>query len=158
MPHAVFTSLLPAAMMAAGGISMSDGRAVDAFVAQVYAPYHAGDGARLQAWWDRAIYTSLTRQMIETWEAGGEHGDVSKPDRLCNCRDWDAADFRVDVVTRIFTGPGRAVVLLRVWPKARHSSDVRLSLVREGSIWKIEDVGDAASGKSLKVALQRAAG
>lgn len=156
MSTAAFASLLSAALMASGAITMSDGGAVDAFVAQVYAPYRAGSGQ--QVWWQRAIYADPTRRMIEAWEADGGHGEVARTDRLCNCRDWDPADFRVEVVTRVFTGPGRAVVLARVSPGARRSSDVRLALVKEGSIWKIEDVGDAASGKSLKVALQRAGG
>jgi hypothetical protein len=151
MSTAVFASLL----LAAGSPGFAEGGALDAVVGQIYAPYRNGTQ---RPYWSAPIYTSQTQQLIRDWEQvrGRGSDDVSETDMLCDCQDWDADAFHVDTISRMFTGPGRAVMLLRVWQTKGDHSNVRLSLVKEGSRWAVEDIGDAASGSSLRSALGRA--
>jgi len=153
MSVAVFASLL----LAAGSPSLGDGRALDALLNQIYAPYrtNSADFDYLQA----PIYASQTAALIQQWrqQGGGREADeVSDSDMLCDCQDWDANAFHVETISRMFTGPGRAVMLLNVWQTKSHHSNVRLSLVKEGSRWAVEDIGDTGAGSSLRSALGRA--
>lgn len=153
MSVAIFASLL----LAAGSPSLGDGHAIDALVNQIYGPYRSSGGNPdfLQA----SIYASQTEALIQQWRqrgGGREADEVSDSDMLCDCQDWDADAFHVETVSRMFTGPGRAVLLLRVWQTKNHNSNVRLSLVKEGSRWAVEDVGDTGAGSSLRGALSRA--
>ncbi|MDE1914606.1 MAG: DUF3828 domain-containing protein [Sphingomonadales bacterium] len=151
MSFASFSSLI----LAAATNSMVDGREVDAFVAQVYAPYHAEKTA---APWDRAIWSGRTQALLNTWKHGrasGEADKVSDSDMLCDCQDWDADAFRIETQARQFTGPGRAVVLLRVLPDGRHARQVRLALVKEQGRWLIDELGDPG-GRNLSALLRQA--
>ncbi|WP_068080162.1 DUF3828 domain-containing protein [Novosphingobium rosa] len=152
MSVATFASLL----LAAGSPGLGDARALDALVNQIYAPYRINgrDSDYLKA----GIYTSQTRMLIQQWaqQSNGEADEVSDADMLCDCQDWDADAFHVETVSRQFTGPGRAVMLLSVWQTRSHHSNVRLSLVKEGSSWAVEDIGDIGGGTSLRAALGRA--
>ncbi|WP_206239459.1 DUF3828 domain-containing protein [Novosphingobium terrae] len=151
MSVATFASLL----LAAGAPSLGDGRALDALVNQIYDPYR-GDGHA--EYWNAPIYSTQTRQLIQMWSQSRRHGsdDVSETDMLCDCQDWDANAFHVETISRQFTGPGRAVLLLRVWQTKSDHSNVRLSLIKEGSRWTVEDIGDSAGGSGLRSALGRA--
>lgn len=145
MPIAAFASLL----LAAGSPALGDARALDALVDQLYSSYRAGNAPRPQ-------WATSTQQLVQLWQQ--RHPDADAPpvtEILCACRDWDAPDFHVETLTRVFTGPGRAVMLLRVWPNKRRSGDVRLSLVKEGSRWAVEEIGDPSSGRSLTALLRR---
>lgn len=152
MSVATFASLL----LAAGSPGVGDGRALDALVSQIYAPYRSNNANAdfLQA----GIYSTPIRAVIQQWRqvSGGEADAVSESDMLCDCQDWDSDAFHVETVSRVFTGPSQAVLLLRVWQTRSHHSDVRLSLVKEGSRWAVDDIGDSASGTGLRSALGRA--
>jgi hypothetical protein len=144
MPIATLAALL----LASGVNSMVEGGAVDAFVQQLYAPYH-GDTAAPS--WDRGIWSRRMQALLDGWKRGRKAGggdDVDDADMLCDCQDWSGPDFRVETLSRQFTGPGRAVVLLRVWPVARHSSQIRLALVKEQGRWLIDELGDPG-GRNL---------
>lgn len=147
---AAFASLL----LAAGSPALGDARALDALVEQIYAPYRNGNG-NPAPYWQRPIFDAATQQLIAVWAHNHAHDAVSEADMLCGCQDWDAGEFRVEILTRQFTGPNRAVLLLRVWPVKGGNSAIRLSLVKEGARWVVDDIGDPG-GSSLTVLLRRA--
>ena len=127
----------------------------EAVVRALYAPY--ASSKTHGAVWDWPVYTAETTALIRAWQKVTPQGEVdalSDGDWLCQCQDWDAHGFRVQILTRRVLRPD--VVEVRA---ALRGADglmrLRLRLRNEGGRWRLDDLFAVNLPRGLRDALRR---
>ncbi|HEY6814023.1 MAG TPA: DUF3828 domain-containing protein [Croceibacterium sp.] len=142
----------PAAAVAASAAQ------VDAAVQTFYQPYRVPfEQADTTADWDRPIFSAGLRAPIERWKRGFSDEEVAELQDfawLCECQDWDPASFEVTIEPHPAPSDARAEVAVGVAIGWNETRAARLSLVREGNAWLIDDIRSEAFPDGLKAALE----
>jgi len=149
---------LPLAAACSAPAQADDTKAVDAAIANLYAPYGAQapdwDAVRAQQ-----NYSAATAALIGEWEKGlppDEVTDLADFDWLCECQDWDSSKFKLTVLPHAAPKDGKAEVTAKVdigWDEAREQ---RFVMVKEADGWKVDDMVSQSFPQGLKVALREA--
>ena len=132
--------------------------AVKAFYQPYTLPFEENENV---ADWDRPIFSAPLRKLIEEWKttfSEEEVADLQDFGWLCECQDWDPESFKVTIEAHPALAGNQAEVPVRVaigWNEVRSA---RLSLVRDGDSWLIDDIRSEAFPDGLKAALKQAIG
>jgi hypothetical protein len=106
---------------------------------------------------DALPYTAATRARVH-WSTSARPGDeitfLGDFDWLCQCQDWDAAQFRVTSQDIDWTGNDAATVTVNYTQMTDSSAQLRLMMAREGGAWKIADMEFAEGDKLLTTHLR----
>jgi len=133
---------------------------VDAAVRAFYQPYTLPfEESDNTADWDRPIFSAAVRALIEEWKKGFSDDEVAELQDfawLCECQDWDPKSFNVAIEPHPAPMVDRAEVPVEVaigWNEIRSA---RMSLVRDGDAWLIDDIRSETFPDGLKAALEQA--
>jgi hypothetical protein len=133
---------------------------VDAAAQSFYQPYTLPfEESDNTADWDRPIFSASLRKLIGEWKttfSDEEVADLQDFGWLCECQDWDSESFKVTIEPHSAPAGNQAEVPVRVaigWDEVRSA---RLSLVREGDAWLIDDIRSEAFPQGLRAALAQA--
>ena len=133
---------------------------VDATVKGFFAPYQdPSESAASEADWDRPLYTAGLRELIGRWKQGfTDDGPLELQDFgwFCECQDWDAAKFKVEVLPHSAPQGGKVEVTARFDPGWNEPRDMTFELVDEGGKWLIDDIRSDAFEGGLRTSLDRA--
>ena len=133
---------------------------VDPTVMAIFQPYQTPtDGDSADADWDRPIYSAGLRALIERWKQDfTDEGPLELQDFgwLCECQDWDAAKFEVEVLPHPAPQNGKVEVTARFDPGWDETRDMTFELVDEGGKWLIDDIKAGSFEGGLRASLERA--
>ena len=151
------TDAKPAATAA---LTAATAEAVDQAVKAVFQPYQTpSELGSAEADWDRPIFSASLRALIERWKQDfTDEGPLELQDFgwFCECQDWDAAKFEVEVLPHPAPKNGRVEVTARFDPGWDETRDMTFSLVDEGGKWLIEDIKAGSFEGGLRASLGRA--
>lgn len=142
---------------AASQTAVSAEAQIKAAVQHIYARYQRSPLAPGPAD-DRALYSRRTAALIARWHAGRPDDDVTMMgdfDWFCQCQDYDEKSFAITSLRVRKRGAGfyDAQVAYHLGWGSR--AGLTLVMVREGSVWKVDDIGFArdAATKTLRADL-----
>ena len=132
----------------------------DGTVKTVFQPYQTpSDAESSEADWDRPIFSASLRALIERWKQDfTDEGPLELQDFgwFCECQDWDAAKFEVEVLPHPAPKNGRVEVTARFDPGWDETRDMTFELVDEGGKWLIDDIKAGSFEGGLRASLGRA--
>ena len=142
----------------ASGAARDDDTSIRDAVVSYYAGYIADDAS--EADWAMPIYSHDTAQLIEAWRdamADEPIDDLSSFGWLCECQDWDASQFGVEVQSVVQADGDHATVNVKVSQGWGSTVQQQLSLVRETDGWMLDDMQSESFPDGLKASLAEAA-
>jgi hypothetical protein len=151
------TDAKPAATTPANAAASAD--AVDGTVKGFFQPYQASDSGPSEADWDRPIYSANLRDLIGRWKQDfTDEGPLELQDFgwFCECQDWDAAKFTVEVLPHSVPQDGKVEVTARFDPGWNETRDMTFDLVDQGGQWLIDDISAGSFEGGLRDSLDRA--
>ena len=130
--------------------------APDATVLALFQPYTSPMDH--DAVWTWPVYTRETTALIRAWLRVNPKGEVdalNDADWLCQCQDWDAANFHAAILGRHQIRPG--VIEFKVKLLGEDHPVIRLQMKYEGTRWLLDDLFSTSTPKGLKFALRQTA-
>lgn len=135
---------LSSLMLAAAAPGGPGADQIKAFVSEIYGPYFAKDDPRHRPWSQdyeaRPIWSAQTTRLFKTWRALPKEADsINDQDGLCDCQ---ALNGRFEARILSLKQPDRdhASVEIQTENGTVGPADLRLSIVREGGRWRLDDV------------------
>lgn len=139
--------------------AVATAEAVDPAVKAVFQPYQTPtDSDSAEADWDRPIFSASLRSLIERWKQDfTDEGPLELQDFgwFCECQDWDAAKFTVEVLPHSAPKDGKVEVTARFDPGWDETRDMTFELVDEGGKWLIDDIKAGSFEGGLRTSLDR---
>lgn len=149
---------LAALAFAAAPARADDEADILAAAQDAFAPYTAkGDGREPE--WERPIYSSEARALIEEWKAGlsdEEPEFLNDFSWLCQCQDFDAEKFLVEfeVFHADDTDTSTVVALVNLGWEGADRDESELYFVRENGRWLLDDIVSLSFPGGLKADLK----
>jgi uncharacterized protein YecT (DUF1311 family) len=145
-------------MLAAAAPSAADADPIKAFVSEVYGPYFSEGDPRYRPWSqeyeDRPLWSAQTTALFKTWRVLPKEADsINDEDWLCDCQAQDGR-FEVHILSLKQRDRDHASVEIKTENGTVGSADLKLSIVREGGRWRLDDVYSEDRGGGLKAALR----
>lgn len=149
--NSVKACLLALAPFALGAFAQADSHTEQrAMVDRLYAPFTQADVAP-EADWDRLPAALQLRRAIDFWEMKNRRSgsDLSTFGWLCQCQDWDAANFTYTIVE---FGPDHVVVDVDAGWGEEERTTIRFARDRTGGL-VVANIFNASFPDGLKAAL-----
>ena len=132
---------LSALLLAGAALPAPERAAIDARVAEIFAPYRRAEADATPPW-ERPIYSAELAALIARWQRvvpEDEPDALNDGDWLCQCQDFDHRAFRAVTLSIRAAGLGRAEVRMRVELGHGAPRAARLVLRQERGGWVIDD-------------------
>lgn len=136
---------------------------VDQAIDAIYRPYLQPDQESVKADWNMPVWSTAMTKRIARWQKaiGDELTGMNDAGWFCSCQDWDPKTAKIlkrDIAPQADGSYEVAVTFTPMTSSPAHTD--RLTLVREGSRWLIDDIyfGDSESRLSMQLDAEIAAG
>jgi hypothetical protein len=117
---------------------------IKAFISEIYGPYFPESDPRHRSWSqtyeDRPIWSAQTTALFKTWRGLPKEADsINDQDGLCDCQAQNGR-FEVHVLSVAQPDRDHASVDIKTENGTVGPAGLKLSIVREGGRWRLDDV------------------